>query len=192
MKQRDYLEWGEVEFLVDRLIEDKQFLIGLFVLIGCATGMKANDILALHWKDVLADVVFFREKSTGRYYYANLKDETKSNIEKIYQGLGMPPLEANCFISRKKCVYSIQRINVLLKQVSKNYLGGKVLFTTTTLRRTFGREYLKHYGANLYNLRMFFDQDTEEFTKNYLRLYTETPVSLPKICAITRQWCSHY
>ena len=51
MKQRDYLEWGEVEFLVDRLIEDKQFLIGLFVLIGCATGMKANDILALHWKD---------------------------------------------------------------------------------------------------------------------------------------------
>lgn len=104
----------------------------------------------------------------------------------------MPPLEANCFISRKKCVYSIQRINVLLKQVSKNYLGGKVLFTTTTLRRTFGREYLKHYGANLYNLRMFFDQDTEEFTKNYLRLYTETPVSLPKICAITRQWYSHY
>lgn len=192
MKQRDYLEWGEVEFLVDRLIEDKQFLIGLFVLIGCATGMKANDILALHWKDVLADVVFFREKSTERYYYANLKDETKSNIEKIYQGLGMPPLEANCFISRKKCVYSIQRINVLLKQVSKNYLGGKVLFTTTTLRRTFGREYLKHYGANLYNLRMFFDQDTEEFTKNYLRLYTETPVSLPKICAITRQWYSHY
>ena len=170
MKQRDYLEWGEVEFLVDRLIEDKQFLIGLFVLIGCTTGMKANDILALHWKDVLADVVFFREKSTGRYYYANLKDETKSN----------------------KCVYSIQRINVLLKQVSKNYLGGKVLFTTTTLRRTFGREYLKHYGANLYNLRMFFDQDTEEFTKNYLRLYTETPVSLPKICAITRQWYSHY
>ena len=83
MKQRDYLEWGEVEFLVDRLIEDKQFLIGLFVLIGCTTGMKANDILALHWKDVLADVVFFREKSTGRYYYANLKDETKSNIEKI-------------------------------------------------------------------------------------------------------------
>lgn len=192
MKQRDYLEWGEVEFLVDRLIEDKQFLIGLFVLIGCATGMKANDILALHWKDVLADVVFSREKLTGRYYYANLKDETKSNIEKIYQGLGMPPLEANCFISRKKCVYSIQRINVLLKQVSKNYLGGKVLFTTTTLRRTFGREYLKHYGANLYNLRMFFDQDTEEFTKNYLRLYTETPVSLPKICAITRQWYSHY
>ena len=192
MKQRDYLEWGEVEFLVDRLIEDKQFLIGLFVLIGCATAMKANDILALHWKDVLAYVVFFREKSTGRYYCANLQDETKSNIEKIYQGLGMPPLEANCFISRKKCVYSIQRINVLLKQVSKNYLGGKVLFTTTTLRRTFGREYLKHYGANLYNLRMFFDQDTEEFTKNYLRLYTETPVSLPKICAITRQWYSHY
>lgn len=192
MKQRDYLEWGEVEFLVDHLIEDKQFVIGLFVLIGCATGMKANDILSLRWKDVLGGTVFFREKSTGRYYYANFKDEAKNNIKKIYQGLGTPLLEANCFISRKKCVYSIQRINVLLKQVSKNYLGKDVLFTTTTLRRTFGREYLKHYGANLYSLRMFFNQDSEEFTKNYLRLYTETPVSLPKFCAITRQWYSHY
>ena len=188
MKQRDYLEWGEVEFLVDRLIEDKQFLIGLFVLIGCATGMKANDILALHWKDVLADVVFFREKSTGRYYYANLKDETKSNIEKIYQGLGMPPLEANCFISRKKCVYSIQRINVLLKQVSKNYLGGKVLFTTTTLRRTFGREYLKRAGmTSLHSLGVFFNQDSEEFTMNYLRLYSNTHISLPRLCAVIRR-----
>lgn len=192
MKQRDYLEWGEVDILVDHLIEDGQFIMGLFVLIGSVTGMKAYDILALHWEDVLADVIFFREKSTGRYYYANLKDAAKSKIEKIYQGLKTPPLETYCFISRKKCVYSIQRINVLLKQVSKTYLGGHVLFTTSTLRRTFGREYLKHYGANLYSLRNFFDQDTEEFTKYYLRLYDETPVSLPKLCAITRRWYSRH
>ena len=69
MKQRDYLEWGEVEFLVDRLIEDKQFLIGLFVLIGCATGMKANDILALHWKDVLAHPINQGENSFILYKF---------------------------------------------------------------------------------------------------------------------------
>ena len=192
MKQRDYLEWIEAENIIEHLIEDKHYKMGLFVLIGFMTGMRANDILALHWKDIMSGGILYKESSTDRYYQVNFSDETEEKVNKIYQELGKPSLEEHCFISKKKCVYSIQRINVLLKQVSQDYLRGEVLFTTSTLRRTFGREYLKHYGANLYNLRMFFDQDTEEFTKNYLRLYTETPVSLPKICAITRQWYSHY
>lgn len=192
MKQRDYLEWIEVEYIVDHLIEDRQFIMGLFILIGSMTGMQANDILSLHWKDIMSGKIFFKEKSTGRYYIVTLMDESKEKMNRIYQGAGAPSPESFCFISKKKCVYSIQRINVLLKQVSKNYLGGNVLFTTTTLRRTFGREYLKHFGTNLNSLRLFFNQDTEEFTANYLRLYSHTDIYLPKLCAITRQWHSPY
>lgn len=192
MKQRDYLEWNEVELVINRLIEDERFVMGLFVLLGSMTGMMANDILALHWKDIMSDSILFKEKSTERYYVATLTDEAKEYIARIYQGMGTPPLGSYCFMSRKKCVYSIQRINVLLKQVSQDYLGGQVLFTTTTLRRTFGREYLKHFGACLNSLRMFFNQDSEEFTANYLRLYSDTYITLPKLCAITRQWYSRY
>ena len=190
MKKRDYLEWNEVGFILNHLIEDEQFIMGLFIMIGCMTGMRANDILALHWKDVMSDSIFFREKSTGRYYVATLMDEAKVYRTRIYQGLGAPALDSCCFISRKKTVYSIQRINVLLKQVSLDYLGGQVLFTTTTLRRTFGREYLKHFGTCLNSLRNFFNQDTLEFTANYLRLYSDTDIRLPKLCAITQQWGS--
>lgn len=192
MIQRDYLEWTEVEFVINHLIEDRRFTIGLFILIGCTTGMRANDILALRWKDIMSDSIFFKEKSTGRYYVATFIDEAKGHISKIYQGAGTPSLDSYCFISRKKRVYSIQRINILLKQVSLDYLEGNVSFTTTTLRRTFGREYLRHFGACLNSLRMFFNQDTEEFTANYLRLYSHTKVTLPKLCAVTRQWYSQY
>lgn len=192
MKQRDYLEWTEVDFVINRLIEDERFVMGLFILIGCMTGMRSNDILALHWKDVISDSLLFKEISTGRYYVVTYSKDAKEYIAQIYQGLGSPSLDSCCFISKKKCVYSIQRINVLLKQISSEYLGGQVLFTTTTLRRTFGREYLKHFGANLNSLRMFFNQNTEEFTANYLRLYNDTHISLPKPCIITRQWYSRY
>lgn len=54
MKQRDYLEWIEAENIIEHLIEDKHYKMGLFVLIGFMTGMRANDILALHWKDIMS------------------------------------------------------------------------------------------------------------------------------------------
>lgn len=68
MKQRDYLEWIEAENIIEHLIEDKHYMIGLFVLIGFMTGMKANDILALHWKDIMSGGILYKESSTGRYY----------------------------------------------------------------------------------------------------------------------------
>lgn len=185
MKQRDYLEWIEAENIIEHLIEDKHYMIGLFVLIGFMTGMKANDILALHWKDIMSGGILYKESSTGRYYQINFSDETEEKVNRIYQEVGAPSLEEHCFISRKKCVYSIQRINVLLKQVSQDYLRGEVLFTTSTLRRTFGREYLKRAGmTSLHSLGVFFNQDSEEFTMNYLRLYSNTHISLPRLCAV--------
>jgi integrase len=188
MKQRDYLEWVEAENIIEYLIEDKHYKMGLFVLIGFMTGMRANDILALHWEDIMSGGILYQESSTGRYYQVNFSDETEEKVNKIYQELGKPSLEEYCFISKKKCVYSIQRINVLLKQVSQEYLRGEVLFTTSTLRRTFGREYLKRAGMSCLNtLGVFFNQDSEEFTMNYLRLYSNTLISLPRLCAVIRR-----
>ena len=188
MKQRDYLEWIEAENIIEHLMEDKHYKMGLFVLIGFMTGMRANDILALHWKDIMSGGILYKESSTDRYYQVNFSDETEEKVNKIYQELGKPSLEEHCFISKKKCVYSIQRINVLLKQVSQEYLRGEVLFTTSTLRRTFGREYLKRAGmSSLNTLGVFFNQNSEEFTMNYLRLYSNTLISLPRLCAVIRK-----
>lgn len=188
MKQRDYLEWIEAENIIEHLIEDKHYKMGLFVLIGFMTGMRANDILSLHWKDIMSGGILYKESSTGRLYQINFSEETEEKVMKIYRELGKPSLEKHCFISKKQCVYSIQRINVLLKQVSLDYLRGEVLFTTSTLRRTFGREYLKRAGmSSLNTLGVFFNQDSEEFTMNYLRLYSNTLISLPRLCAVIRK-----
>ena len=132
--------------------------------------------------------ILYKESSTDRLYQVNFSTETEEKVNKIYQELGKPSLEEHCFISKKKCVYSIQRINILLKQVSQEYLRGEVLFTTSTLRRTFGREYLKRAGmSSLNTLGVFFNQDSEEFTMNYLRLYSNTLISLPRLCAVIRR-----
>ena len=188
MKQRDYLEWIEAENIIEHLIEDKHYKMGLFVLIGFMTGMRANDILSLHWKDIMSGGILYKESSTGRLYQINFSEETEEKVMKIYRELGKPSLVKHCFISKKQCVYSIQRINVLLKQVSLDYLRGEVLFTTSTLRRTFGREYLKRVGMSSLNaLGVFFNQDSEEFTMNYLRLYSNTLISLPRLCAVIRK-----
>lgn len=188
MKQRDYLEWIEAENIIEHLIEDKHYKMGLFVLIGFMTGMRANDILSLHWKDIMSGGILYKESSTGRLYQINFSEETEEKVMKIYRELGKPSLEKHCFISKKQCVYSIQRINILLKQVSLDYLRGEVLFTTSTLRRTFGREYLKRVGMSSLNaLGVFFNQDSEEFTMNYLRLYSNTLISLPRLCAVIRK-----
>lgn len=77
MKQRDYLEWIEAENIIEHLIEDKHYMIGLFVLIGFMTGMKANDILALHWKDIMSGGILYKESSTGRYYQINFQMKQK-------------------------------------------------------------------------------------------------------------------
>ena len=80
MKQRDYLEWIEAENIIEHLIEDKHYMIGLFVLIGFMTGMKANDILALHWKDIMSGGILYKESSTGIYYQINFSDETEEKM----------------------------------------------------------------------------------------------------------------
>lgn len=189
MMQRDYLEWYEMEEIIPLLIKDKKYLVGLLIMLGCITGMKANDMLALKWCDILKDNIVYKEISTGRYIKIGLSKDTQNKIKQFYKYIGSPDVKTFCFVSKKKSTFSIQRINVLLKDVSHNYLDDKLIFTTTSLRRTFGREIHKRNGPTYLNpLRIFFNQISEEYTKKYLRLYSDADISFPTLWTSTQKW----
>ena len=54
----DYLQWSEAMNLIRKLAKDGNYKISLLIAIGCFTGLRISDILALRWKQIL-DVTEF-------------------------------------------------------------------------------------------------------------------------------------
>lgn len=49
----DYLVWSDAMNLIRKLAKDENYRISLLVALGCFTGLRISDILALHWKQIL-------------------------------------------------------------------------------------------------------------------------------------------
>ena len=49
----DYLQWSEAMNLIRKLAKDGNYKISLLVALGCFTGLRISDILALRWKQIL-------------------------------------------------------------------------------------------------------------------------------------------
>ena len=54
----DYLEWSEAMNLIRNLAKDGNYKISLLVAIGCFTGLRISDILALRWRQILNTAEF--------------------------------------------------------------------------------------------------------------------------------------
>ena len=82
-----------------------------------------------------------------------------------------------CFISRKKMVYSTQRINVLFKSIKSKYNLKIEHFSTHSMRKTFGRKVVEAAGENsefaLIKLSELFNHADIQTTRRYLGLRTE-------------------
>ena len=49
----DYLVWSDAMNLIRKLAKDGNYKMSLLVAIGCFTGLRISDILALRWKQIL-------------------------------------------------------------------------------------------------------------------------------------------
>ena len=49
----DYLQWSEAMNLIRKLAKDGNYRISLLISLGCFTGLRISDILALRWKQIL-------------------------------------------------------------------------------------------------------------------------------------------
>ena len=172
----DYIEWDTMLSLVRKLYRDKEYRLSLLIGCGSFFGLRISDILALTWSMLLDDEKFIIiEKKTGK------RREINSNFQKhiadCYMALGITDKTEKCFISRKKTVYSTQRINVLFKSIKSKY-GLKIEhFSTHSMRKTFGRKVVEAAGENsefaLIKLSELFNHADVMTTRRYLGLRTE-------------------
>jgi integrase len=94
-----------------------------------------------------------------------------------FNTLGIKDKAERCFLSKKKVVYSIQRINVLLKEIKERYNLKIEHFSTHSFRKTFGRRVVEQAGDNsemaLIKLSELFNHSTPQITRRYLGLRQE-------------------
>ena len=174
----DYLEWSEAMNLIRNLAKDGNYKISLLVAIGCFTGLRISDILALRWRQILKTAEFtIIEKKTGKTRVIRLNPQLRQHITECYNHINPTGISAPVFLSQKGTVFSIQRINVILKEAKKRYRLKIKNFSCHSLRKTFGRQVYTMNGENselaLVKLMELFNHSSVAITKRYLGLRQE-------------------
>ena len=181
----DYMEWDVMLSLIRKLYRDGNYRISLLVGCGCFFGLRISDILTLTWSMLLDDDKFtLNEKKTNKRRTVKINSDTnkrrtvkinsdfQQHIKQCHDALHITNDNEKCFLSQKKMVYSTQRINVLLKQIKKQYNLKIEHFSTHTFRKTFGRKVYESSGENanmaLMRLSELFNHSNVGITKIYL------------------------
>lgn len=109
----DYMEWDSMLSLVRKLYRDKEYRLSLLIGCGSFFGLRISDILSLTWSMLLDDEKFvIIEKKTGKRREIKVNTNFQKHIADCYAALKIMDKNESCFISRKRTVYSTQRINV--------------------------------------------------------------------------------
>ena len=174
----DYLVWSDAMNLIRKLAKDGNYKMSLLVAIGCFTGLRISDILALRWKQILGVPDFtIIEKKTGKRRTIRLNPELQRHIVDCYNHIQPIGIESPILVSQKGTTFSVQRINSILKDLKKKYRLKINHFSCHSLRKTFGRQV---YNMNsdsselaLVKLMELFNHSSVAITKRYLGLRQE-------------------
>ncbi len=174
----DYLVWSDAMNLIRKLTKDGNYKMSLLIALGCFTGLRISDILALTWEQILNTEEFtITEKKTGKKRVLRLNPQLQQHIQECHKHI--QPLKDTSYIlvSQKGTVFTIQRINVILKEIKKKYRLKVKNFSCHSLRKTFGRQVYNMNSENselaLVKLMELFNHSSIAITKRYLGLRQE-------------------
>ena len=136
----DYLQWDTATTLVRKLYRDKNYRFSLLIGCGIFFGLRISDLLRLNWNMLLNKEAKFVliEKKTGKRREVKINREFQKHIKDCYQALAIKDMEELCFKSGRNKAYSIQWINLILKELKYRYNLKINHFSTHSLRKTFG------------------------------------------------------
>ena len=171
----DFLEWEIAMSLIRKLAKDENYKMSLLVALGCFTGLRISDILALRWNQILKTNEFtIFEKKTGKKRIIRLNQQLQKHIEECYKHIKPIGDKAPILVSQKGTVFSIQRINVIFKEIKKRYRLKINNFSCHSLRKTFGRQVYNMNNENselaLVKLMELFNHSSIMTTKRYLAI----------------------
>lgn len=174
----DYLVWSEAMNLIRKLAKDGNYKMSLLIAIGCFTGLRISDILALRWNQILSvDEFTVIEKKTGKQRTLRLNPQLQKHIQDCYEQIKPIGVKAPILVSQKGTIYTIQAINRILKDIKKKYRLKIKNFSCHSLRKTFGRQVYNMNSENselaLIKLMELFNHSNVAITKRYLGLRQE-------------------
>ncbi len=174
----DYLVWSEAMNLIRKLAKDGNYKMSLLIAIGCFTGLRISDILALRWNQILnVDEFTVIEKKTGKQRTLRLNPQLQKHIQECYEQIKPIGVKAPILVSQKGTIYTLQAINRILKDIKKKYRLKVKNFSCHSLRKTFGRQVYNMNSENselaLIKLMELFNHSNVAITKRYLGLRQE-------------------
>ena len=174
----DYLVWSEAMNLIRKLAKDGNYKMSLLIAIGCFTGLRISDILALRWNQILSvDEFAVIEKKTGKQRTLRLNLQLQKHIQECYEHIKPIGIKAPILVSQKGTIYTVQAINRILKDIKKKYRLKIKNFSCHSLRKTFGRQVYNMNSENselaLIKLMELFNHSNVAITKRYLGLRQE-------------------
>ena len=97
--------------------------------------------------------------------------QLQQHIRDCYEHINPVGINAPVLISQKGTVYTVQRINVMLKEIKKKYKLHIGNFSCHSLRKTFGRQVYNMNSDNselaLVKLMELFNHSSVSITKRY-------------------------
>ena len=148
-----------------KVARDSNYKMSLLIALGCFTGLRISDILALRWNQILdAEEFTIIEIKTGKQRTIRINMQLQQHIRDCYEHINPVGINAPVLISQKGTVYTVQRINVMLKEIKKKYKLHIGNFSCHSLRKTFGRQ--------VYNM----NSDNSELALVKLMEYSIIPV----------------
>ena len=164
--------------LIRKLAKDDNYKMSLLVALGCFTGLRISDILALRWNQILSVSEFtIIEKKTSKKRTLRLNPQLQKHIQECYEHIQPIGVKAPILVSQKGTIFTIQAINRIFKDIKKKYKVKIKNFSCHSLRKTFGRQVYNMNSENselaLVKLMELFNHSSVTITKRYLGLRQE-------------------
>ena len=174
----DFLVWSDAMNLIRKLAKDGNYKMSLLIALGCFTGLRISDILALRWNQILyAEEFTIIEKKTGKQRTLRLNPQLQKHIQECYEQIKPIGIKAPILVSQKGTVFTVQAINRILKEIKKKYRLKIKNFSCHSLRKTFGRQVYNMNSENselaLVKLMELFNHSSIAITKRSLGLRQE-------------------
>jgi integrase len=174
----DFLSWEQNVNLIRKLSDDKEYRLSLLIAFGSFWGLRISDILRFRWIDVInKDEFSLIEEKTKKAREIKINTQLQKHIRSCYEAILPTSLEEHIFLSQKKTVYSIQRLNILLKEIKIRYNLKIKNISTHSMRKTFGRQVFEASGTNaelsLVKLSQLFNHSNTTITRRYLGIANE-------------------
>jgi len=174
----DYLTWEQNLNLIRKLYDDENYKFSLLISLGSFWGLRISDLLKLKWDDIInKNEIRVIEKKTGKKREIKINPQLQKHITACYKQIKPDSKGEYIFTSQKNTVYSIQRINVIFKDIKKKYKLNISNFSTHSMRKTFGRQVFNSAGTKaelaLAMLSEIFNHSSVATTRRYLGIHKD-------------------